>query len=1001
MATINCTYHIGSATLNKSGLLLSETWDTGYDTIKNVDVGTLQVYVNSNNIATKTITYNKEDRRGTNVNVGANKFYWYHYTDIPEECTGSATLNYYNSGENDLYVQITALSGQALIHYENNYPIDIVFGTHSPTIISSGYGTYTLPASTDINSGYSSSGDWDLYNNNSFSTEISRGISGGTGMQSLQTILSNNGYQGKGDFYIRPAGWKVTYVPDNGEDSNTVVITKGHSYINTPSKSGGYSFDGWYDVYGNKIVEPGAGYTPTGDITLYAHWILEPVGQTINGYTYNGCKLIISNCEYGKTIPYPGGVSKTHFRLQYTAATPNGPTSWWSANGTDSNGNILVEGDKVNGASPGGIIQARWTQEYKEGLTWTPAVTYPPPNDTYYNAGTRLQPWIKLSQLLRLPEPVQTYASVNFDDPNLKLSDYGWWVRPTENENRKEGLIFSAWWAKTTEYDNYIEDTVQFLNQRQEITLYPHWTRANNVKYIFKALDNNQVKLGEFPTIRRKSSGNELVFNPEIDRFEVVPEKEHRANAFYIEWYQYLYNNPNNLDNLKNIISAHSICPLYKDGYYYSSDIPLYNSEDYLKNSSFSLLKDANLLFRFYDGTQGFKSENSLVSNIFTGTRWILKDSSDIVYDSNGIGWCYTPTIGDEDISAIKYEGTKIELNSRLMPLRYPITYGNWRLDSEKYNFDFVLNVSENGSYKLASESDLPTDALDTLKYKVGTGIVGIERNGSIIESSYTAPEFLFEIDLENSTKEIDILNNNIEIYFSKLIKDTNSPYYNYKISSGYNFKRIFTRVIRPLKYGEYLSNIPIDDSETSLKFDGSNGTISFTVPKSKIPVFYSFTPVFEPKTANIKFKCDDFDVDGDIPEDVSGYYYEKYISSKFDMWKNIKLKPKNKRPGEISSLTITGWSTKINGQDIQIFDKDFMPTEEAMNKGFIYKNGNTFHFTPNLESSTDVYLSPIVEYNGFISVYDSGWNEAVKVYVSDGTYGWHEVPLNYLDSGS
>ena len=170
---------------------------------------------------------------------------------------------------------------------------------------------------------------------------------------------------------------------------------------------------------------------------------------------------------------------------------------------------------------------------------------------------------------------------------------------------------------------------------------------------------------------------------------------------------------------------------------------------------------------------------------------------------------------------------------------------------------------------------------------------------------------------------------------------------------------------------------------------------------QSKIPVFYSFTPVFEPKTANIKFKCDDFDVDGDIPEDVSGYYYEKYISSKFDMWKNIKLKPKNKRPGEISSLTITGWSTKINGQDIQIFDKDFMPTEEAMNKGFIYKNGNTFHFTPNLESSTDVYLSPIVEYNGFISVYDSGWNEAVKVYVSDGTYGWHEVPLNYLDSGS
>ena len=93
------------------------------------------------------------------------------------------------------------------------------------------------------------------------------------------------------------------------------------------------------------------------------------------------------------------------------------------------------------------------------------------------------------------------------------------------------------------------------------------------------------------------------------------------------------------------------------------------------------------------------------------------------------------------------------------------------------------------------------------------------------------------------------------------------------------------------------------------------------------IPNLYIFLPTFEPKTAAIKFKCDDFDVDGYIPEDVSFYYYEKYDISKFNGsdWGKIKLKPKNKKPGEISNLTITGWTTKINGQDIQIFDKDFV----------------------------------------------------------------------------
>lgn len=57
----------------------------------------------------------------------------------------------------------------------------------------------------------------------------------------------------------------------------------------TPTRTG-YSFQGWYDAAsgGNKIGNAGASYSPTKNITLYAHWTINQYTLTVNpgGSTY-------------------------------------------------------------------------------------------------------------------------------------------------------------------------------------------------------------------------------------------------------------------------------------------------------------------------------------------------------------------------------------------------------------------------------------------------------------------------------------------------------------------------------------------------------------------------------------------------------------------------------------------------------------------------------------------------------------------------------------------
>lgn len=68
--------------------------------------------------------------------------------------------------------------------------------------------------------------------------------------------------------------YTVTYNADGGSVSpSSAQQSTAFSALTlpTPTKDG-YSFDGWYNYSGTKIGNAGASYTPTSDITLYAHW---------------------------------------------------------------------------------------------------------------------------------------------------------------------------------------------------------------------------------------------------------------------------------------------------------------------------------------------------------------------------------------------------------------------------------------------------------------------------------------------------------------------------------------------------------------------------------------------------------------------------------------------------------------------------------------------------------------------------------------------------------
>lgn len=74
--------------------------------------------------------------------------------------------------------------------------------------------------------------------------------------------------------YAHWQGYTVTYNANNGSCDTSSQTYEGTALKLPSATRDGYTFDGWYTKAsgGTEIGDAGANYTPTSDITLYAHW---------------------------------------------------------------------------------------------------------------------------------------------------------------------------------------------------------------------------------------------------------------------------------------------------------------------------------------------------------------------------------------------------------------------------------------------------------------------------------------------------------------------------------------------------------------------------------------------------------------------------------------------------------------------------------------------------------------------------------------------------------
>ena len=106
--------------------------------------------------------------------------------------------------------------------------------------------------------------------------------------------------------------YTVTYMDATGSTpESTQTITYGTSVTTVPSAPSrpAYTFQGWYDTNGNKILEPNATtYNPTATITLRRRYIYT---RTLS-YSNTGWSRTYSNIQYPNTITLPIWNSTTH-----------------------------------------------------------------------------------------------------------------------------------------------------------------------------------------------------------------------------------------------------------------------------------------------------------------------------------------------------------------------------------------------------------------------------------------------------------------------------------------------------------------------------------------------------------------------------------------------------------------------------------------------------------------------------------------------------------------
>ena len=164
----------------------------------------------------------------------------------------------------------------------------------------------------------------------------------------------------------------------NATFTMTANWTLGSVTLPTPTRTG-YTFDGWYiaDEGGTKIGNAGASYTPTANITLYAHWnpniykvTLDNQGATTAGttqYWYMYEKMVTA--ADGEILYYYSDPSCTTPIHHYTMVPPTKTGYTFEGYFTETNGGgtqfILSSGECTNNIfqkrAADTTLYAKWT----------------------------------------------------------------------------------------------------------------------------------------------------------------------------------------------------------------------------------------------------------------------------------------------------------------------------------------------------------------------------------------------------------------------------------------------------------------------------------------------------------------------------------------------------------------------------------------------------------------------------------------------------------------
>ena len=181
------------------------------------------------------------------------------------------------------------------------YGVTLTLSSTKPTRSSASPGSFTV--TLDGNGGSVDPASLTAVRTTSYTFKNWNTASGGTGTS----------YSSGGSYTANAA---ATLYAQWNSSTTTAAVT-----LPTPTR-GGYTFDGWHTAAEGGTQITGSSYTPTGNVTLYAHWTAKTFTVTFdgNGGTVSpGTKSVSYASAYGE-LPTPTRSGYT-FLGWYTAST--------------------------------------------------------------------------------------------------------------------------------------------------------------------------------------------------------------------------------------------------------------------------------------------------------------------------------------------------------------------------------------------------------------------------------------------------------------------------------------------------------------------------------------------------------------------------------------------------------------------------------------------------------------------------------------------------------